>query len=101
MQEARSLSLDTPAGIEPIAAQSGSLEEDGEPLADADAERREPTAPARALETPEQREGEADPGRAQRVPERDRPALGVDELRVEPEPPYGGDHLRRERLVDL
>ena len=35
------------------------------------------------------------------MPERDRSAVGVDDLGVESEPAYARERLRRERLVDL
>ncbi len=50
---------------------------------------------------PEQRDGDARPGRTERMPQRDRPAVVAGDPRIAPEPPDTGQRLRGEGLVEL
>src|SRR4051795_6229553 len=84
-----------------VRAGSDALDEHCEALADPDAQGRETTPRILALHPPEQRDGQPRTAAAERVPESDRAAVGVDRLDVEPQPSDTGQHLRSERLVDL
>src|SRR4051795_9754833 len=84
-----------------VRAGSDALDEHCEALADPDAQGRETTPRILALHPPEQRDGQPRTAAAERVPESDRTAVGVDRLDVEPQPADTGQHLRSERLVDL
>src|SRR5207253_9044075 len=77
------------------------LEDGGNPLPAADAERRQPVALLPAPELAEKREDEPRPGGAHRMAERDRAAVDVGLLPVEPEFPLDGWVLGRKRLVAL
>ena len=79
------------------------LQDHGKPLADADAQGHQRVAPAGPLQLPRRGEREACAGRAERMADRDRPAVGIDAavVRVEAELPETAEHLCGERLVDL
>ena len=76
-------------------------EERGLALADADAQRREPVTAAPPAQLVEERHDEPRAAHAERVAERDRAAVHVHALRVEPELADHREALRRERLVQL
>src|SRR5450759_2700319 len=71
------------------------------PLTTADAERGE-AAPGVAAAHLVQK-GDEDPAAAgsDRMPKRDRPAMGVDPFGVDVQLPEHGERLRRERLIEL
>ena len=77
------------------------LERHGDRAAAAEAQRREAVAALPARELVEQRRHDPGPARADRVAERDRPAVDVDLVPVEAELPAIGEGLGGERLVDL
>src|SRR5579859_6661097 len=77
------------------------LEDRRDPLAAADAERREAVLALALAELGDEREREACARRAQRMAERDRAAVHVRLVPVEAEVLLDGEVLRRERFVDL
>src|SRR5262245_993776 len=77
------------------------LEQRGDALPDADAKRREAVAAVPATELVQERHHETRTAHPERVAERDRAAVHVHALLVEPELPDDGEALRRERLVQL
>ena len=88
----------------PARAQSRSaepFEDHRHALATADAHGREAHRLVAPGEAVEQGAGDPGPGHAERVAERDRAAVDVQPVQVDPQVPVGRDDLRRERLVDL
>src|SRR5439155_18842969 len=77
------------------------LDDRRDTLAAADAERGEAVFAAALAQLVREREQKARPRRAERVPERDRPAVHVGPVPVEAEILLHREVLRRERLVDL
>ena len=77
------------------------LEERRLALADADAQRREAVAAAAAAQLVRERDDEPGAAHAERMAERDRAAVDVHALLVEPELAHDGEALRGERLVQL
>jgi hypothetical protein len=79
-----------------------SLQNDRDPLPDADAHGRQPPAAAPLPELPGQADQETGTGTAERVSDGDGPTSGIDDARVEVVP-FGqaGEGLGRERLVEL
>src|SRR5581483_796040 len=88
-------------GRSPLRGSRRPLEQRRLPLADADAERREPVAAAAAPELVDERDDEARAAHPERVPDRDRAAVDVHLLRIESELTDDDQALRRERLVQL
>src|SRR5450432_647505 len=80
---------------------SDTLDRQSDPLAAADAERRDATPFAGVAQRREQSDQHPCTRSADRVAERDRPAPDVHPPRVEPQHPVVGDGDDRERLVDL
>src|SRR5260370_39444930 len=82
---------------------SDALERQRGALADADAHRGKSITPAAPLQFQRDGAGDAGPGHAERVAERDRPAVWIDVFRVvrQPEPAQAGERLRGECLVEL
>src|SRR4051794_37284101 len=72
------------------------LDHGGDALPDADAEGGDAVASAPAPELPGERGDQASSRAAQRVPQRDRAAVDVESLLVDPELAHAGDHLRGE-----
>ena len=86
--------------VAPVAVHASMHHRD--PLSDADAHRRQPPAAAAPAQLVRQRGQQPRAGVAERVPERDRAAVDVDDRRVELLPlGQAGERLRRERLVEL
>src|SRR3954447_10230974 len=83
------------------ASGSDSLDEHREALADADAQRGEASARVLALHPAEQRHRQPRTAAAERMPEGDGAAVGVDGVDVQAEPAHAREHLGRERLIDL
>src|SRR5438105_2140654 len=77
------------------------LDERREPHAARDAERRDAAFLAARREAMQEGDEDARAGRADRMAERDRTAVGVDRLVAHAEAREAGEHLRRERLVEL
>ena len=77
------------------------LEQSRRAHAAADAHRHEPSAAAALAELVHELRRELRAGRAERMTERDRAAVDVHLLFVEPEIAHDGHDLRRERLVEL
>src|SRR5918999_5402869 len=77
------------------------LEDDGEALADADADRGDSPALAGLLQGPGEGAEDPGPGRAERVPDRDGAAGAVDDLRVDVPGVDAGQRLGGEGLVQL
>src|SRR3954454_8865108 len=78
------------------------LQDDGEPLADADADRGDRHAAAPALELVRRVADDAAARAAERVADRDRAAVDVDLLGIEVAPQLqAGEALRGEGLVEL
>src|SRR3954454_21717649 len=77
------------------------LDHRGKALADADAERRDSVAPAAAAQLVHQRRHQAGAGAAERMAERDRTAVHVELLLVDPQLLDAGEDLGGERLVQL
>src|SRR5208337_5168567 len=84
-------------------ALSDALERERGALTDADAHRGEPGASAATLELERGGAGDAGPRHAERMAERDRPAVRIDVLGVvlEAEPAQASERLRGESLVEL
>ena len=82
-------------------AWSCALEDGGDPLADADAHRRQPKVAAPAAELVNERRHHSRARGAEGMAERDGAAIHIDGRRIEPELAHAGDRLRRERLVQL
>src|SRR4051812_15588275 len=80
---------------------SDSLDEHREALADPDAQGGEAAASLLPRHPAQQRHRQPGAAAAERMPEGDRPAVGVDGVDVEAEPVDAGKYLRCERLVDL
>src|SRR5215471_5490908 len=78
------------------------LENDGQALTDADADRCEAVATALALQVVGERTENADARASERVTDRDRAAVGVEDLGIEIGPVgHARERLRRERLIEL
>src|SRR5437016_5397717 len=80
---------------------SDPLNQHRETLPDPHAQRRETAVRVLALHPAEQRDGQPGAAAAERVAGSDCATVGVDPLDIEAEPVDAGEHLRRERLVDL
>ena len=85
----------------PPALADEALDDDRDPLADADAHGGESVPCLAASELVHQGRDDAHAARAQRMAQGDRAAVLVDALRIELEVADAGDHLRREGLVHL
>src|ERR1700687_1779835 len=77
------------------------LQDQRDALAAADAGAREAVANAAATHLLQEGQRQARPGRRQGMPQRDRSAVDVELLYVEPELANHAQDLARERLVDL
>src|SRR4051794_6297884 len=77
------------------------LEDDGQPLPHADADRRHAPAVTALAQHLRQRAEDPAAGGAERVPDRDRAALRVDDVRVDLPRVDTGERLDGERLVQL
>src|SRR5215470_4705494 len=77
------------------------LDHHGHALAAAHAHRLQAERLVVELEAVQQGGGDPRPGHAERVPDRDRPAVDVQLVDVDADVLVGRDHLGRERLVDL
>ena len=80
---------------------SNALDGERHALADADAQRGQAAPEVAVLEPSQEPEYEPHARGAERMADRDRTAVGVDGLGVEPQAADARDDLRRERLVDL
>src|SRR5256885_3818669 len=77
------------------------LDQQRDALPAADAGGGDAVARVRAFQLARNRYREPDPGRAERMADRDRAAVDVEFLLVEPERAGAGHHLRAKCLVDL
>src|ERR1700761_1065784 len=84
-----------------IAERSAALQQQCDPLAAADAQRDQAELEVPALHLVEDLGGDRRSGGADRMPERDRAAVGVDPLLVEAEIVDHRERLGGERLVEL
>src|SRR6185436_19187295 len=85
----------------PIADLLDGLEDRSNPLPDADAHRRQPVARITPPHLVKQRRRQPCPGRAERMADRDRPAVHVRLHRIQAEIAHDRDRLRREGLVEF
>src|SRR4051812_46059394 len=87
----------------PLATSSDALDDEGDPLADADAHRAERVTAAAPVQLVDGRGDQAGAARAERMAERDRAAVGVDARVVvgDAEVAQNREALRGERLVEL
>src|SRR5277367_639799 len=86
-----------------MTAELDPLDDRGDALADADAHRDERVFPAGTLQLARRGQRDARSRGAERMTDRDRPAIRVDAAVVERdlEPAQAGQHLGGKRLVDL